>query len=375
MHDVTDMAAKVRNGERLDADDGVRLFRSADLHTLGELANIVRERWHGRKTYYNINRHINYTNYCLLRCRFCSFCRPYRKEVPDGYQLTVEQVVEQARQATEAGATEVHIVGGLHPELPFDYYLDICREIRRACPRLHIKAFTAIEIIHFSRMARPRLTVREVLEQLRVAGLDSLPGGGAEIFDSRVHEEAFKNKVGEEGWFDVHRIAHEMGIFSNATMLFGHIESVEERVGHLLKLRAHQDASLADRAAHFNCVVPLPFIPAGSGLADLPGPSGLDCLRTLAITRLLVDNIPHIKAFWVMQTPKLAQVSLNWGVDDLDGTVVWYDITKTSGDTHQELSVPQLQAMIVEAGGVPVERDSLYRPIRRGDPHRQVITD
>lgn len=366
--EITDIAAKTRDGQRLDAADGIRLFRSADLHTLGELANLVRERRHGRNTYYNINRHINYTNYCRLRCRFCSFCRPYRTDTPDGYQLTVEQIVQQARQAAEAGATEVHIVGGLHPNLPFDYYLDICREIRLACPQLHIKAFTAIEIVHFSRIARPRLTIREVLNQLRAAGLNSLPGGGAEIFDPRVHAEAFKNKIGEQGWFDVHRIAHEMGIFSNATMLFGHIESVEERVNHLLKLRAHQDASLAEQSAHFNCLVPLPFIPAGSGLADLPGPSGLDCLRTLAVARLLVDNIPHIKAFWVMQTPKLAQVSLNWGVDDLDGTVVWYDITKPSGDTHQEMTVEQLRALITEAGGVPVERDSLYRTVTRCRP-------
>ena len=231
---------------------------------------------------------------------------------------------------------------------------------------MHIKAFTAIEIIHFTRITKPRLSIREVLEQLREAGLDSLPGGGAEIFDDRVHDEAYKNKVGEKGCFYVHRTAHEMGIFSNATMLYGHIESIEDRVQHMIKLREHQDESLADRAAHFNCVVPLSFIPDDSDLSHLPGPTGLHDLRTLALARLMCDNIPHIKAFWIMQTPKLAQVSLNWGVDDLDGTVVWYDITKREGHgTHQELTVDKIKRLIIEAGYDPTERDTLYRPVQQ----------
>jgi len=368
-HDLRDIAEKVEACERLSFEDGMRLYRSPDIHALGELANGVRERLHGRKTFYNINRHINYTNYCVLRCKFCAFYRPYDKSGASdgGYALTVEEVVDRARRAADRGATEVHIVGGLHPKLPFKYYLDMCREIRRACPQLHIKAFTAIEIIHFTRISQPRLSIQEVLEQLREAGLDSLPGGGAEIFDERVHEEVFRHKVGQTGWFDVHRTAHEMGIFSNVTMMYGHVERPEERIRHLIALREYQDVSLAERKAHFNCIVPLSFIPSGSELSDLPGPTGLDDLRTLAISRVMLDNVPHVKAFWVMQTPKLSQVSLNWGVDDLDGTVVYYDITRRegSGSTHQELTVDQIKRLIIEADGVPVERDTLYRPVIR----------
>jgi aminodeoxyfutalosine synthase len=251
--------------------------------------------------------------------------------------------------------------------LPFEHYLDMCRGIREACPQLHIKAFTAIEIIHFTRISKPRLSIREVLEALREAGLGSLPGGGAEIFDQRVHAEAFKNKVGEAGWFDVHRVAHEIGMFTNATMLYGHVETPAERIGHLVKLRDHQDVSLAERKACFNCIVPLPFIPAGSELAHLPPSTGLSDLRTLAITRLMLDNVPHIKGFWVMQSAKLAQLGLNWGVDDMDGTVIWYDITKEApaATTHQELTVGELCRLITEAGGEPIERDTLYRRVIR----------
>jgi aminodeoxyfutalosine synthase len=274
-HELADVVEKVHAGERLTFDDGVRLFRTRDIHTLGELADHVRRRKHGRAAYYNINRHINYSNVCVLRCKFCSFYRPFPKDgevaptepgspvfSSDGalrilgqpaaaagqsvaadasgsgaYQLSIDEIVRRAREAAGAGATEVHIVGGLHPQLPFEYYLDLCRSIKAGCPQLHIKAFTAIEIIHFTRISRPRLSIREVLEQLRAAGLDSLPGGGAEIFDDRVHDEVYKNKVGEKGWFDVHRAAHELGIFSNATMLYGHVETIEDRVRHLIKLR------------------------------------------------------------------------------------------------------------------------------------------
>ncbi|RME38324.1 MAG: CofH family radical SAM protein [Planctomycetota bacterium] len=373
-------------GEPLSVEEGLRLYESVDIHTLGELANRVRERLHGRIAYYNVNRHINYTNYCVLRCKFCSFYRPYPKGGqgrssagagavgPDGgYELSIEEIVARARDAYARGATEVHIVGGLHPKLPFSYYTDMCAAIREACPHMHIKAFTAIEIIHFSRIARPRMSIEEVLVKLREAGLGSLPGGGAEIFDDRVHDEAFKAKVGEAEWFEVHATAHKLGIFTNATMLYGHVETPAERVRHLIKLREHQAQSLQERKAYFNCVIPLSFIPEGSALSHLPGPSGLDDLRTLALARLMCPNIPHIKAFWIMQTPKLAQVSLNWGVDDIDGTVVYYDITKREGcgSTHQELSVDRLRRLIVEAGCIPVERDTLYRRVHReGDTWR-----
>ncbi len=365
--DLSDIAERVAAGTRLTYEDGVRLFRTRNIHMLGRLADIARRRKNGHVAYYNVNRHINYTNRCVLRCKFCSFYRPWSADVPGAYELTVEQVVERAREAYAHGATEVHIVGGLHPKLSFSYYLDVCTRIRETCPPLHIKAFTAIEIIHFTHIARPRRTIREVLTELRGAGLGSLPGGGAEIFDDRVHDEAFKNKVGAAEWFDVHRVAHELGLYTNATMLYGHVETVAERVQHLLQLRAHQDDSVASRPARFNCVIPLSFIPEGSALAHLPGPTGLDDLRTLAVSRLMLDNLDHVKAFWIMQSPKLAQVSLNWGVDDLDGTVVYYDITKRAGHgtTHQELTVDTMQRLIREAGFVPTERDSLYRRVIR----------
>lgn len=359
----------------LSFDDALRLYESPDIFTLGGCADALRRRLHGRIAWYNVNRHINYTNYCVLRCKFCSFYRPYPAretalpdpERSDAYEYSVAEIVTLAKHAYDRGATEVHIVGGLHPRLPFSFYTDMCSQIRDACPHLHIKAFTAIEIIHFTRIARPRLSIAEVLTRLRDAGLGSLPGGGAEIFDDRVHDEAFKTKVGEAEWFDVHRTAHELGIFTNATMLYGHVETPAERIRHLIKLRDHQEESLRGRRAHFNCVIPLSFIPDGSALAHLPGPSGLTDLKTLAIARLVCHNIPHVKAFWIMQSPKLAQVALNWGVDDLDGTVIWYDITKRegAGSTHQELSVDQLKRLIVEAGCTPVERDTLYRRVLR----------
>ena len=359
--------AKVLAAEPLSGDDGVCLYGSRDLHGIGRLANFVRERLHGDRAYYNRNRHINYTNVCALSCKFCSF---YRKRGEEGaYEMPVEQVVATARRAADAGATEVHIVGGLHPWLKFDYYLDMLRGLRAACPELHIKAFTAIEIIHFGRIAR--LGTAEVLTALREAGLGSLPGGGAEIFDDRVHDEVFKGKVRADKWFDVHRTAHRLGIYSNATMLYGHVETPAERVGHLIKLRELQAESLANSPAHFNCMIPLSFIPEQSELGHLPGPTGLTDLKTLAIARLMLSNVAHIKAFWIMQGIGLSQAALNWGCDDLDGTVVWYDITKRAGDavapTHQELHVNDIRRLIREAGREPTERDTLYRPIRR-DP-------
>ncbi|MHC5109511.1 MAG: aminofutalosine synthase MqnE [Planctomycetota bacterium] len=366
-----DIREKIESGEPLSFGDGMRLYETRDIFSLGALANLVRERIHGDTTYYNINRHINYSNYCVLRCKFCSFYRPFARPGEDapagGYELSVEEVVSRAVEAYEQGATEVHIVGGLHPGLLFQYYLDMCSGIRDACPEIHIKAFTAIEIIHFSRIAKPRISVEEVLVQLRDAGLGSLPGGGAEIFDDRVHDEAFKTKVGETEWFEVHRIAHELGIFSNATMLYGHVETPAERVHHMIKLREHQAKSLATGKAHFNAVIPLSFIPDDSELSHLPGPSGLDDLKTLAVARLICHNIPHIKSFWIMHSPKLSQVSLDWGVNDIDGTVVYYDITKRegAGTTHQEMTVDHLRRMIEEARRVPVERDTLYRPRER----------
>jgi aminodeoxyfutalosine synthase len=358
------IAEKLIAREPLSHGDGVTLFRTHDLHGVGRLANFARERLHGNRTYYNRNRHINYTNVCALSCKFCSF---YRKRGEEGaYEMPVEQVVATARQAYDAGATEVHVVGGLHPWLKFDYYLDALRGITRECPGLHIKAFTAIEIVHFSRIAR--LSVSEVLAALKEAGLGSLPGGGAEIFDDRVHDEVFKGKVRADKWFDVHRTAHSLGIFSNATMLYGHVESIGERVGHLIELRKLQAESIADAKAQFNCMIPLSFAPEHSELGHLPGNTGLSDLKTLAVSRLMLNNFGHVKAFWIMQGIGLSQVALDWGCDDLDGTVVWYDITKREGDrgtTHQELHESDIRRLIREAGRIPVERDTLYNEVRR----------
>jgi aminodeoxyfutalosine synthase len=410
------VAEKLSASQPLAFDDGVALYRSRDIHGIGRLADLVRQRLHGNKTFYNRNRHINYTNVCALSCKFCSF---YRKRGEEGaYEMPVEQVVATARKAADAGATEVHIVGGLHPWLKFDYYLDMLRGIRSACPELHIKAFTAIEIVHFTRVAR--LSIREVLLALREAGLGSMPGGGAEIFDDRVHDEVFKGKVRADKWFEVHRTAHSLGIYTNATMLYGHVETPEERISHLIKLRELQAESLAGMreqrgqrdigtegqsegtgderglamdapfvplslcpsvpsvspsgTACFNCMIPLSFAPENSELGHLPGNTGLTDLKTLAIARLMLDNIAHIKAFWIMQGIGLSQLALDWGCDDLDGTVVWYDITKREGDgTHQELHIHDIQRLIREAGKEPVERDTLYRPILRR-PHGQSAT-
>jgi aminodeoxyfutalosine synthase len=397
------IARKVINGRRLSVDDGLRLYETPDIWSVCGLADLVRRRMHGDVAYYNINRHINYTNVCALSCTFCSF---YRKVGQDGaYEYSVERIREEAAKAADAGATEVHMVGGLHPTLPFDYYPAILRAIRETAPQLHIKAFTAVEIVHLARISKRGAQkyegIKAVLRDLMEAGLGSLPGGGAEVFDDRVHDEAFKGKIRAGTWLDVHRAAHELGLPTNATMLYGHVESRADRVRHLDILRRHQDQALrrwaldagielqrgedvvlygpdaaypgpqrpdpgAAGTAAFQTIIPLPFVPDDTALAHLPGPSGLENLRTLAVCRLMLDNFPHVKAFWIMQTLEMAQLMLASGADDIDGTVVWYDITKIGGgDTHQEADVWDLQRAIREAGFRPVERDTLYRPIER----------
>ncbi len=366
-HELDIITQKVHAGERLSADDGLALLRTTDLWQLGRLAHLVRTRMHGQRTYYNINRHLNYTNLCALSCQFCSFYR--KKDDPRGgiYEMSVDQIAAQAQQAQHDGATEIHIVGGLHPYLPFSYYTDMLRAIHQAAPRLHIKAFTAVEIVHLARISKRPHDLQAVLTDLRDAGLGSLPGGGAEVFDDRVHDQAFKGKIRSDRWLQVHRIAHELGLWSNATILYGHIESLEDRVHHLCMLREAQDQVIAqNHPARFQTVIPLPFVPDDSALQHLPGPCGLDDLRMLAVSRLMLDNFAHVKAFWIMQTLPLSQMSLQFGVDDIDGTVVWYDITKVGGTTtHQEVDVSALRRAIRDAGMTPVERDTLYRSVIR----------
>ncbi len=387
---------KVVAGERLSLDDGMVLWKTADIWSVLELAHLVRARLHGDIAYYNINRHLNYSNICALSCKFCEF---HRKKGQEGaYTHTMEQVADAARAAVEAGATEIHSVGGLHPYLPFEYYTDLVRTIRETARQmgsdLHVKAFTAVEIVHLAKIAKvyrrsdPRAGIRWVLQRLKEAGLGSLPGGGAEVFDDRVHDEAFKGKIRSDVWLEVHRVAHELGLNTNATMLYGHIEDVRERLVHMDMLRRAQDEALGRlgfgegpitlmrpgstlptpdaQAGYFQTIIPLPFIPDGSALEHLPGPGGLENLRTLAVCRLMLDNFPHVKAFWIMQTLAMAQLMLQCGADDIDGTVVWYDITKLGGEgTHQETSTADLVRMIREAGFRPIERDTLYRPVAR----------
>lgn len=356
---------KVLNRQRLNAADAMALWETRDIFALGAMANFVRRQRHGNLGFYNVNRHINYTNICALSCKFCEFQR--KRGEAGAYEYSLDDIIRTAGEAAAAGATEIHIVGGLHPWLPFDWYLAMLRHLRERFLRLHLKCFTAIEIHHFTKIAH--LSTREVLLALQEAGLGSLPGGGAEVFDDRVHDQVFKGKMRSDGWLEVHRIAHELGLPTNATILYGHVESRTERVAHLLKLRELQDAvpSAADGGrAGFQTIIPLSFIPDGSELGYLPGPTGLEDLKMLAISRLVLDNFPHVKAFWIMQSMKLSQVSLDWGVDDLDGTVVWYDITKREGQqTHQEQTVPNLRRLIREAGYLPTERDTLYRRVIR----------
>lgn len=363
---------KVYAGQRLSPDDGLALLRSFDLATIGQLADHVRRQRHQTTTYYNVNRHLNYTNICALSCKFCSF---YRKKGDDGtYEYTPREIADQAAAAAEAGATEIHIVGGLHPYLPFHYYVDMLAAIREAAPQLHIKAFTAVEIVHLARIDRRPRNVAGVLSDLQAAGLGSLPGGGAEVFDDRVHDKAYRGKIRSDRWIQVHREAHRLGLMSNATILYGHIETLQDRVQHFELLRQAQDEAIADGdPGRFQTVIPLPFIPDHSELEHLPGPTAQDDLKMLAVSRLMLDNFDHVKAFWIMQTLEFSQLALHYGVDDIDGTVVWYDITKVGGsDTHQEVSVGDLRHAVREAGFVPIERDTLYRRVQRDGAHWKV---
>jgi aminodeoxyfutalosine synthase len=358
---LADIREKVLAGTRLSFDDGLYLDQHADLFTLGELANTVRERKNGGVTYYNVNTHLNPTNVCVYRCKFCSFRADLKS--PKGYVMTDEQIVGRAREATEKGCTELHVVGGLHHQLPYEWYLGIIRTIHREFPDLHLKAWTAVEWDWFERLTkRP---TKELLAEMKEAGLGSLPGGGAEIFHPDIRSQICDYKADADQWLRVHREWHELGGKSNATMLYGHIEQPEHRIDHLVRLRELQDVT-----GGFQTFIPLAFHPENNPLGEnRPKPSGLMDLKVMAVSRLMLDNFPHVKAYWQMLGVKTAQVAQSFGADDIDGTVVHETIYHAAGsDSPQELSVAQLRRLIAEAGRVPVERDTLYREVVRDQP-------
>ena len=353
------VAVKVEAGERLTREDGIGLFQTGDLMALGALANGVRERLHGNKTYYNINRHLNYTNICVNRCRFCSFSR--NKGQVGAWEYSLDEIFDKADSDLPAGATELHIVGGLHPDLPLEFYLEMLRGLKQRFPKVHLKAFTAVEIDHLAKIGE--CDVETVLARLIEAGLGSLPGGGAEVFAPDARKKVCGEKIDAETWIAIHHAAHRSGLRSNCTLLYGHVETVEDRVDHLIRLRA-----LQDETGGFQAFIPLAFHPAASAMSEIPGPTGVDDLKVIAVARLMLDNIPHIKAYWISLGIKTAQVAQAFGADDLDGTVVEETIHHMAGSAApQSLGVRDIERLIVEAGRTPVQRDSLYREIDRGD--------
>ena len=348
---------KVEAGVRLSFEDGMAMEASNDLFAIGMMANLVRERYNGNFGYYNVNTHINPTNVCVYKCDFCAF----RADLNDerAYVMDKKQILERAKAAHDRGATELHIVGGLHHKLPFDYYVDLIRWIKDDYPEIHIKAYTGVEIEFFAKIAR--LSIREVLQKLVAAGLGSLPGGGAEIFHPEIREQVCGAKASTEVWLDVHRTAHQLGLHTNATMLYGHIDKAKHRIDHLVRLR-----ELQDETGGFQTFIPLAFHPDNSRMDEIPKPSGVMDLKTMAISRLMLDNFPHIKAYWIMLGIKTAQVALAFGADDLDGTVVHETIYHEAGaETPQEITVNEIRRLITEAGRVPVERDTLYHKVER----------
>jgi len=349
---------KLQDSRRLDFEDGMRLYRTPDLTAVGTLANLVRERRSGARTYYVRNLHVNYTNICNKLCKFCSFYTPPNNPDARGYVLSPEDAVARVAQYSGEPIREIHMVAGINPKLPYQYYLDLVAAVKAARPDAQIKAFTMIELAQIARVARRPL--EEILPELKAAGLAACPGGGAEVFSDRVHEELFRAKLDNEGWFEVARAVHAAGIPSNATLLYGHIESQEEKVQHLLHIR-----ELQDETHGFMCFVPLAFDPSNTELAHLPATTGYANLREIAIARLLLDNFPHVKAFWIMITPPVAQMALWYGADDIDGTVNHYEITHALGTSshRQVMSTPELLDLISEAGREPVERDALYNEI------------
>jgi aminodeoxyfutalosine synthase len=350
---------KVVSGTRLDYEDGLALYRTTDLLAVGYMANLVRERLHGNVTYFNVNRHINPTDVCVASCRLCAFGK--KAKDPRAYTMSLEQVWETAGRGSTEAVTEFHIVGGLHPELTLDWYCEMFRGLKQRFPRVHLKALTMVEIAYLAK--RSKTPYERVIERLIESGVDSLPGGGAEIFCDRVRRIICDHKIAGEEWIEVARTAHRMGLKTNCTMLYGHIENEEDRVDHLLKLRA-----LQEETGGFQTFIPLAFHPDNTPLQHVPKTTGFDDLKNIAVARLVLDNIPHVKAYWVMMTPRIAQVAQRFGADDVDGTIVEEKIYHDAGaTTAQSLRRGELLGLIREAGREPVERDTLYRPVTRSD--------
>jgi aminodeoxyfutalosine synthase len=351
------IAEKVMAQQRLNGDEALALYRSHDVLAIGWLANSVRERLHSDRTYFNVNRHINPTNVCVAACRLCAFGR--KKDTAGTYTMALEEAWQAAASGYSEAVTEFHIVGGLHPDLPFSYFLDLISGLKERFPQVHIKAFTMVEVAYLAK--RAKLSIQGTLEKLKEAGVDSLPGGGAEIFAERVRRIICDHKIDGAQWLETARLAHQLGMRSNATMLYGHVENDEDRVDHLLKLR-----TLQDETRGFQTFIPLAFHPANTPLQHLPTTTGMQDIKNLAIGRLVLDNFPHIKAYWQMLTPKIAQISLRFGVDDIDGTVIEEKIYHDAGaTTPQGMRREELVRLIREAGREPIERDTLYRPVTR----------
>jgi aminodeoxyfutalosine synthase len=358
--ELRDLYEKVAVGERISEADALRLFESKDLQALGAIADLARQRKVGNRASFILNRYINYSNYCILSCQFCAFAR--KKRDADGFQFSVEEIVQKAREALHLGITELHIVGGLHPNLPFSYYTEMLRALRALDGRLQLKCFTAIEILHLAWLAKQ--PVAETLRQLRAAGLDSLTGGGAEIFRPEVRAAIARGKESADEYLDVHRTWHRLGGRSTCTMLYGHIESVADRVDHLRQLRGLQDETRG-----FVGFVPLAYHPENNGLPVRHPPSGFDTLRTLAISRIYLDNFDHITAYWVGLGLKLAQVGLSYGADDLHGTILEEHIFHMAGAQSPQLQTEaQMLKAIREAGRTPVQRNTFYEPLKVWEP-------
>jgi aminodeoxyfutalosine synthase len=354
--DLSEIETKLESGERLTLEDGVRLFEHPDLHAVGRLANRDREKRHGDRTFYNFNLRLEATNVCAASCLFCSFAR-LRPGDAEAYTLSLDAVFDKLRQRAHQPLTEVHIVNGLHPDLPFEYYLDLLRGLKQIRPEIHLKCFTAIEIAFFAETYG--MTDDAVLRALMAAGLDSLPGGGAEVFAERVRRKICHDKADADRYLAIHRLAHGLGLKSNVTMLYGHIETMEERVDHMLRARA-----LQDETGGFQAFIPLAFHPDNNQMRKLPAPASSDTLRVHAVARLMLDNIPHIKAFWIATGVEVAQLALWYGADDLDGTVQEERIYHMAGSrTPEALSTDDIRRLIRTAGREPVERDTLYRVV------------